>query len=101
MDLSTDIIILSALVQKLTLIVKNIFWRNGGKFYSIMYGWRTNGSICFDLHKGLNPSYLVLKHSDILLSSNWDIAQRVILQGQGYQSKQITLSVSLTVKSWT
>ena len=61
-------------------MVKDVFLHNGGQRNTFAYVSRSNRSGCFfDLLKGPDPSYSVLKFGDNLSSRNRDMAQSVIL----------------------
>ena len=61
-------------------MVKDNFLHNGGQRNTFVYVTCSNRSRYFHLLKGPNPSYLVLKFSNISPINNWDMAQNVILQ---------------------
>ena len=61
-------------------MVKDVFLYNGGQRNTFAYVSRSNRSwMFFDLLKGPDPSYSVLKFGDNLSSRNRDMAQSVIL----------------------
>ena len=61
-------------------MVKDFFLHNGGQRNAFAYVSRSNPSGCFfNLLKGPDPSYSVLKFGDNLSSRNRDMAQSVIL----------------------
>ena len=72
-------------------MVKDVFLYNGSQRNTFACVLRSNRSMFFNLLKGLDPSYPVLKFDNNLSSRNRDMAQSVILYSCDLETSRSTV----------